>query len=343
VLGLVFAEAAIFYTLAALFRRRSANVYFAALAACGAMWQFLGYFAVPGPYYTMLYATLGIACLIASRVLGLARVSVYNAITGSHNLVTRGRGLAPFQMGNAILLLASLAAVLQGLNRTAAGSHEWRDLWALVLTALATSGAVGLSPSGMWRRTYVAATIALGAVTFLTLNVLIDLTAWQKLEIFCVSVGLVLIVASCLGRFRETGGTTSEIVSVGLWLGSVLATAPLVTAVIYYRFLGFPVAHFSALDELVLFAVTVLMLVTGFSWQIKSTTVFGGLSLVLYLVIVVVSLGWRQQVAAGVHLAIGGALLFAVGIVLSIYRERLLQLPERIADRRGVFRILNWR
>ena len=43
ILGLVFAEAAVFYILAAIFRRRSANVYFATLAACGALWQFLGY------------------------------------------------------------------------------------------------------------------------------------------------------------------------------------------------------------------------------------------------------------------------------------------------------------
>ena len=36
ILGLVFAEATVFYILAAIFRRRSANVYFATLAACGA-------------------------------------------------------------------------------------------------------------------------------------------------------------------------------------------------------------------------------------------------------------------------------------------------------------------
>jgi hypothetical protein len=61
------------------------------------------------------------------------------------------------------------------------------------------------------------------------------------------------------------------------------------------------------------------------------------------LIIIVVSLGWQQQVAAGVHLAIGGALLFALGVALSIYREKLLRMPERIVKREGVFRVLNWR
>ncbi|MHB8969347.1 MAG: hypothetical protein ACYC3X_16520 [Pirellulaceae bacterium] len=271
ILGLVFAEAAVFYILAAIFRRRSVNVYFATLVACGALWQFLGYRGVPGPYYTMLYAVLGIGCLGLSRMLGIERVPMYQAIAGTKGLATRGRGLAAFQMGNAILLIASLAAALQGLNRIAAGRYEWRDLWALVTTTLATLVAVSLSPGGL------------------------------------------------------------------------LATLPLVIAVVYHRFLGPTEAHFSALDEMGLFLVTVALLVTGYSWQIKSTTFFGGVSLLLYLIIIVVSLGWQQQLAAGVYLTIGGAVLFGLAIALSMYREKLLQLPDQIAKREGVFRVLNWR
>ena len=58
--GLVFSEAALFYLLAGFFRRRSANVYLAAAAACGALWQFMGYFGIDASYYTMLYAGLGL-------------------------------------------------------------------------------------------------------------------------------------------------------------------------------------------------------------------------------------------------------------------------------------------
>ena len=63
------------------------------------------------------------------------------------------------------------------------------------------------------------------------------------------------------------------------------------------------------------------MLVTGFSWHIKSTAFFGGLGLALYLILVVVSLGWRPEVATGVYLAVGGGLVFASGIALSVFRE----------------------
>jgi hypothetical protein len=42
-------------------------------------------------------------------------------------------------------------------------------------------------------------------------------------------------------------------------------------------------------------------------------------------------------------LAVGGAINFGTGIALSIYRDRLLELPERIAKRKGIFRVIDWR
>ena len=54
--------------------------------------------------------------------------------------------------------------------------------------------------------------------------------------------------------------------------------------------------------------------------------------------------GWigpkgRPALSAGRRFAI----LFAVGVALSVYRERLLALPERMKSREGVFQVLNWR
>jgi len=57
-----------------------------------------------------------------------------------------------------------------------------------------------------------------------------------------------------------------------------------------------------------------------------------------------VAVGWNQgQKAVPWFLGIGGLVIFGLGIALSVYREKLLQLPDRIAKRQGVFRILNWR
>jgi hypothetical protein len=35
--------------------------------------------------------------------------------------------------------------------------------------------------------------------------------------------------------------------------------------------------------------------------------------------------------------------IFSFGLVLSVYRDRLLTLPDKIKRREGVFRVLSWR
>ena len=116
-LALVFTEAALFYVLASIFRKRSANVYLASAAACCGLWQFMGYWGnIDHHYFTMLYAVLGVAMLAAGRAVGLEQVKIY-AANGADAQATRGRGLALFQSGNAILFVALLAAILQGIGR----------------------------------------------------------------------------------------------------------------------------------------------------------------------------------------------------------------------------------
>lgn len=338
-LGLVFAEASLFYLIAELLRGRSTNIYFAAAAACGALWQFMGYYGIDERYYTMLYAVLGVVCLAVSRLLGIEEVesSLENR---AHTLLTRGRGRPAYQSGNGILCIACLAAFMQGFAGLAARSGDWLDVFSLLLTTGVAALAIAVVPSASWRRFYAAAAVALGAMTFLRMNLLLDLSGWQKLEIFCVIVGLCMLTASYFGLFREMRGQRSEAVGLGLGFGSILAAVPLVIAVLYHRWhVGVP----SLYDEMALLAVTSLMLVTGLSWQVKATTIWGGGALSLYLIVLVASLAYHPQVAIGVYMAVGGALVFAAGIALSVYRDRLLQLPERVANRQGVFRILSWR
>jgi hypothetical protein len=56
---------------------------------------------------------------------------------------------------------------------------------------------------------------------------------------------------------------------------------------------------------------------------------------------------WRTRPAwsgrRGLALAVGGGLVVTGGIALSVFREKLLALPDQIAHRKGVFSMLNWR
>jgi hypothetical protein len=338
-LGLVFTEAAAFYFLAGYFRRRTANFYLAAAAACGALWQFLGYYGIEERYYTMLYAGLGVACLIASRVLGLEQVAVYR-LSNVKSWVTRGRGQHVFQCGNGILSVACLAALMQGLAGLATKSGGWLDIVSLLVTTLAAAFAALVVPALNWRRVYTTAAVAIGAVMFLRLSLLSQLNGWQKLEIFCIGIGFAMLVASHIGLFREANGGRNETVDLGLGIGSVLVSMTILIAVLYHRAVG---RQPSIYDELALLTLTIPMLVTGMSWKIKATTLGGGLALGVYLVVLVISVAYRPEVAVGIYLASGGAIVFAIGIVLSIYRDKLMEIPDHVANRTGVFKILNWR
>jgi hypothetical protein len=339
-LGLVFTEAALFYVLAGIFRKRSANIYLASAAACGALWQFMGYWGtIDQHYFTMLYAVLGIALLAAGRAVGLEQVKMYGA-DGGDAPAMRGRGLALFQSGNAILFVALLAAFLQGLAQLVTHNASWLTLSSLLLTTAASFAAIPVVPAGNWRRLYWTTSLSMTGLSLLTIHVLSLLSGWQKFEIFCVIAGIVLIVAGYINRFREQPDEYSDSLTLGLWVGSALVTLPLIVALCYWRFY---VGDIHWPEELGIVVFSILMLVTGFSWQVKSTTVAGGGTLFLYLIVTIGELAYRPQVATGIYLVVGGAVVFVAGIVLSIYRDKLLALPDKIARREGVFQVIGWR
>ena len=71
----------------------------------------------------------------------------------------------------------------------------------------------------------------------------------------------------------------------------------------------------------------------------------GAIGMIAYLLIVVIGLHRHLENAwmVGIYLTLGGALLFGTGLILSLYRDRLLALPEKIRRREGLFRVFDWR
>ncbi|WP_145084684.1 hypothetical protein [Anatilimnocola aggregata] len=338
-LGLVFVQATIFYLGYAILFRQSANIYVATAAACGAVWQLANFYLVPDAWYTMVYASLGLILLAAARLMPAKDTFAGpgEAPRKTGEIDTAG---AMFHSANALLSLALLSASLQALARLVTHQADWRLLSVLALATVAGLVAIVLSPTTTWRRIYATCTIALAGLAFVMLNVLMTLTLWQKAELFAVVVGLVLLVASYIGRFTERNRSDADHVTLGLWFGSMLPTAALFIGAMHYRF---AVGQVSLPDELGLLALSILMLVTGYAWQLKSPAIFGGSALSLYLLVVIGTLAYFPNVAIGVYLAIGGGLLFAAGLGLSIFRDRLAELPEKISKREGVFQVLDWR
>jgi hypothetical protein len=154
----------------------------------------------------------------------------------------------------------------------------------------------------------------------------------------CVSIGLVLLGVGYTLWYREQNRQSNG-ASFCLVFGSLMAGTPLLIAALVNRF----DLEISLVDELGLMTVSILLFVTGFLFRLRAPTLIGGSLLALHLSMLLIFAGVRAQLALGIYLAGGGAALFAIGLCLSIYRDRLLALPRKIKEHEGVFSLLAWR
>ena len=166
------------------------------------------------PTRSPCFAVLGVVFLVLSRLLGVHETDVYRP-SGWKTTVLEGRGLTAYQAGHTVVFIATLASILFGLSQLAIHHLDWPLVGALGLTILAGLAAAALACDSIWRRIHITGAVAVAAVSFLTLNILIALSLWRKLEIFCVVLGLVTLVASSAGRFRESKDEPNELVGRG--------------------------------------------------------------------------------------------------------------------------------
>jgi hypothetical protein len=325
-LALFCAEAAGFFGITAVYRRHESAVHLCAALACGAVWQLMTYLGWPGEYYTLTFALVGLGMLIGYRFAVLERFAIGRMAD------------AAFQSANTLLSLSFLAATFMGLSRLAADKLSWSLMGLCLGLTLVSLVAVALVRQTHWRRWYVATTIGLGLLTFLVVQALSILSPWQKLEIFCVVAGMLLLIVGHVGWYREQD-RQSDLVSVSLFLGSLLAGLPLAVAALVDRSQD----HFRPLNEIGFLAVSVLLLCTGFLFQLRSTTLIGAALTVLYFITLLVYVPWNRLSALAIFITVSGGLLFGTGLLLSFYRDRLLQLPDKVKRREGLFRVLNWR
>jgi hypothetical protein len=330
-LAAFFAEATLFYLVEAVWRKHSAGIAACTLTACAAVWQLLKYVGVEEEYYVLTFAIVGLLLLIAYRFAVL------------ENLNLSGLASVAFHGGNALLSLAFVAGALIVLSRLIAETAK-RDVLVLLLFALIAIGlaALALVRQPAWRRWYATTAIVNAALIVLVLAILGTLTPGEKLEIAATSIGLLLLVVGHVGWFREQE-RHDDLVTLSLVLGSLLMTVPLSIAVLYCRYTrAFDTFH--TINEVGMLVAGLVLLATGFMFQIKSTTLSGAFMSVLYLVSLVLYLTVPKQLqTTAVYIMVGGGTFFAIGLLLSLYRDRLLALPERIKRREGVFRVLTWR
>ncbi len=337
-LALFCLEAAIFYGLASVFGRTNWTIYFATVMFCGAVWQLLLFFGTPDEFYVLAFALIGFAFLVIFR-LGLFE-----------NWQMPGLERALFQSANALTTLGFIAGALLALSRfvmeeDAAGNWRMR-VWIMLgilvfLTFIGILSAV-IVQHPTWRRVYLVFSIINAVLIAMMFHKLSFLSPWQKLEIFSIVVGVVLLTAGYIGWWRESD-RASDPVSLAFLFGSIALVMPLLLAVAIWRFAHHD--HDAGLDDIGLIIACVVLFGSGVLCRIKTPTFIGAVGMFLYLLMILIDLQrhLKQQWIIGIYLTLGGVVLFGSGLVLSIYRDKLLSLPDRIRRREGIFRIFDWR
>ena len=331
-LSLLFTEATVAFGIASIHSERGTTSALSAASLCAAAWQTILWLDFTTYAPIVAATTVGVVALAIARAMELFESKSAKRISRYQYL-----GMVGVSLGGLAALLLSLARVMVG---EAVGSL----IGLLILQTIATAISAVLVKDAASRRFLSILATGEFLVMVLVVNVLSGLNILQKGELFVTILGLVMVGFGYAGWLRE-GKEKDELVSFNLAFGSLLSAGPLVVGLLHQRFWdpadawGWVMMH-----EVGVLAVGLLLLGAGLVCRIRWSTLIGSGTLIAYVVSLLGLLSLPDKLqSTAVYMMVGGGLFFAVAVLLSIYRDRLLALPEKVREGEGVFQVLKWR
>ena len=253
--------------------------------------------------------------------------------------------------GRVAVTLAGVAGALLTANRVAADEASLPLLGMLVGQVVVALVAGLLSKVGKGRRGMVLVAL-LGTVSAAaTVSSISQLSMLQRVEVFAVAAGVAVLAAGHVGWRRELTEPEAEaepkqddLVDLNLWIGSLFCAVPAAVGLLGVRFFGVGNELWAMAHELGVLLIGLTLLGSGVLCRLRATTLTGVATVAVYLFSLVALVNVPDELQnVAVYLMVGGGLLFGSAITLSVYRDRLLELPERVRQGEGVFAVLKWR
>ena len=248
------------------------------------------------------------------------------------------------EVGNLLALFGGILGVLLAVNRLFANETSVWLLLTLLTQLAAVLAAALLTQSVSWRAGFRAIGIANVLVVVLVINSSISTHWLQRVELAAVLLGIALLVIGHIAWYRE-GDTPDAGATSALGWGSMLVVAPLACGLVYFRCHHAPsIWNWWFFHEVTSIMLALTLLGLGLACRIRSTTIGGVSLLAVYVVSLVTLVQWPSQLKnVSVLMIVGGGVFFTTAVLLSVYRDKILALPQEIRQRRGVFRVLHWR
>ena len=170
----------------------------------------------------------------------------------------------------------------------------------------------------------------------------VDLTGFQICELGSMALGTAVLL---YGHRLWHKDAPAEDMTLSLLLGSVLTVAPILVGLMGIRLdLLEASGAWRVFHELGTLIIGLLFVGTGVSLRLRVTTLFGAGTIAAYLLGLLTLVHLPDQLqCTSAYLMIGGGVFFVSAILLSLFRERLLQIPKKIEEGKGLFQVLKWR
>jgi len=332
--ALLFAEAAICFGFASVRVKQITPSILSALSFCAATWQLLLYLNVTQHVFLIALAVVGLVCLAVAEI--TTRLQKQNE-TAKFTTVCLWTGRMFVSFGGAATILMSFARLLTG-------ETHWTIVGLLAAQAVASAAAAGLSRQSSWRRHFLVLTVGEILLSMLVINSLSTFSLLQRGELFLALVGLLVVAAGYLGWYRE-GETKQGQVSFNLAVGSMLSAIPLTLGLLVQRFSDSQADWgWIMLHEVGVLSIGMALLAAGILCRIRWSTLVGSCTLAVYLVSLVGLIHLPDQLqTTAITMMVGGGLFFGSAVLLSVYRDRLLAIPQKVKEGEGVFQVLKWR
>ncbi|MEM9354016.1 MAG: hypothetical protein AAGA92_13460 [Planctomycetota bacterium] len=325
-MGFAFAATAATHGLSAMATRRRTTMALSAIGSCLAVWELLLALG-----FSMAHAPIVATTAIGLLCLGLARTKRFARLAFA---------------GQACVTVSAAGAVLLTLARVISGEVAAGLIWLLAVQSLAAVGAVLLSREADWRRHFSVMAGMQAVALLIALNSVTPLNFLQRAEMLVAAIGAVLLAVGHIGWSKEAEeDQLNHGVSLNLGVGSLMVSVPACIALLAIRFFdaGSSVAWVTA-HEVGVLLVGLALLGSGVLCRIRWTTLCGAGTLTCYVLSLAALLRLPEQLqSTAVYMMAGGGAFFAAAVLLSVYRDRILSIPDRARSGEGVFRVLKWR
>lgn len=247
-------------------------------------------------------------------------------------------------VGFGVMMLSGAAGVLIGISQVLVDDSTLLMSTVLGIQALSSGlGILTISKPEMkvGMRFLIAFQVASSIIMLVSMS---QLTISQRFELGATVVGLLTLATGLVAWSKERSGAQSE-VSLMLTGGSLLSVVPMTIGLIAQRINGYGEETVIALiHQYGLLVIVLGMIGCGVLCKLRSVTLTGAAGFATYMTSLIILIRLPEQLQSiSVVIMVGGGVFFVTALMLSIYRDRLLTLPQRVRDGEGVYQVLKWR